>query len=158
MELNVVSNVWDIEIYPWILKYLDVIGWDEISKCYNNSYVSRHGEECRELIHKKIKEIGLDPYAPRYITDMSFYVNHDLADGRLEAIPLRIYNVMKVLTEGSYFKDIYGISTDEIDRVIENRSISKPDDVDKIDCVKLKQVVCLRMLGKKLRKLYEMLS
>lgn len=93
------TKYWDKEVKPLALKCCEgaeLIG--ELEKATT--------QEEKEAIKKKMDSHGKkDWLAPWHISQMIFYVEHDLADGRNPG--LRMFQVKGCLNSESYYNDVF---------------------------------------------------
>lgn len=93
------TEYWDNEIKPLAIKCAE--GAELISKLERATT-----ENEKEAIKEQMEAMGKkDWYAPWYICQMIFYVEHDLADGR-NPLP-RIFQVRGCLSSEDYYRDVF---------------------------------------------------
>ncbi len=93
------TKFWDTEVKPLA------------AKCANGAQLIDQFEKAtieaeKEAIQKQMETYGKkDWLAPWYISQMMFYVEHDLADGRNPGI--RMLQVRNCLNSEDYYKDVF---------------------------------------------------
>jgi hypothetical protein len=94
--MNDFNRYWDDEFIPVLKDYLD----GELIRAMGAKQVDRV-KELRE--RKEIKDIA----TMWHLSQMAWYVEHSLADGRMYQLPIHIQPAHDTLTSISYWKNVW---------------------------------------------------